>query len=351
MTAAQFDYGTSGRPASKRADLQAVLALLGPAMALRSRHDAPRVVARLAEVPGISSARLDTVPAGRRSRAATGLVWLIGAGSGRRLLSVRTAGPPADDALVAVLDAFAAVLAERLGKADGPTPDNDFVAAVCHTLRGSLTSLIAFSGFLADAEKGELTGEHRQFAEIIRRTGDRMLAVIEELALIARLESGECRLDLALASIPELVRTVVAEQRPRSQSAAVALLGEVVDGPPISCDRVRLHQLLTSLVVSRLDVASPGGAVDLRAMPAPTGWTIEVTDSGPGYPEGELDQLFTAFYQASRPPPTGTPVTGLGLALSRAIAESHGGTIQADNAGGGTTIIVRLPWRRPGQRW
>jgi signal transduction histidine kinase len=275
-------------------------------------------------------------------------MWLIGAGSGRRLLSVRTADPAADDALVAVLDAFAGVLAERLGTADDPTPDNDFVAAVCHALRGLLTSLITFSGFLADAEEGELTGEYRQFAEIIRRTGDRMLAIIEELALIARLESGECQLDLALASIPELVRTVVAEQQPRSRSAVVALLGEVVDGPPISCDRGRLHQLLTSLIVSRLDIAPPGGAVDLRAKPAPTGWTIEITDSGPGYPEGELDQLFSPFYQASRP--TGTPATGLGLALSRAIAESHGGTIRADNTGGGTTIIVRLPWRRPGER-
>lgn len=348
MTTAQFDYGARGWPASKRADLQAVLALLGPAMALRSRHDAPRVVARLAEVPGISSARLDAVPAGRRSSAATDLRWLIGAGSGRRLLSVRTAGPAADDALVAVLDAFAGVLAERLGTADDPTPDNDFVAAVCHALRGLLTPLITFSSFLTDAEEGELTGEYRQFAEIIRRTGDRMVAVIEELTLIARLESGECRLDLALASIPELVRTVVAEQQPRFQSAAVALLGEVADGPPISCDRVRLHQLLTSLVVSRLDVASPGGAVELRARPAPTGWTIEVT--GPGYPDGELDQLFTPFYQASTPAPTGTPATGLGLALSRVIAESHGGTIRADNTGSGTTIIVRLPWRRPGER-
>jgi signal transduction histidine kinase len=235
-----------------------------------------------------------------------------------------------------------------LGTAGGPTPDNDLVAAGCHALRGLLTSLITFSGFLADAEEGELTGEHRQFAEIIRRTGDRMLAVIEELALISRLESGECQLELALASIPDLVRTVVAEQQSRFQSAAVALLGDVADGPPISCDRVRLHQLLTSLVVSRLDVASPGGAVELRARPAPTGWTIEVT--GPGYPDGELDQLFTPFYQASTPAPTGTPATGLGLALSRAIAESHGGTIRADNTGGGTTIIVRLPWRRPGER-
>jgi signal transduction histidine kinase len=349
MTTAQFDLGAGGRPASKRADLQAVLALLGPAMALRSSHDAPRLVARLAEVPGISSARLDAVLAGWESLTATDLGWLIGAGSGRRLLCVSTAGS-ADDALVAVLDAFAGILADRLEKADGPTPGNDFVVAVGHALRGSLTSLIAFSGLLAEAEKGEVKGEYRRFAEIIRRTSDRMLAVIEELVLIARLESGECRLDLALASVPESVRTVVAELQPRSRFAGVALLGEVVDGPPISCDRVRLHQLLTSLIVSRLDVAPPGGAVDLRAMPTPTGWRIEVADSGPGYPEEELDHLFTAFHQASRFPPTGTSATGLGLALSRAIAESHGGTIRAGNTGGGTTITVLLPWRRPGER-
>jgi signal transduction histidine kinase len=85
-------------------------------------------------------------------------------------------------------------------------------------------------------------------------------------------------------------------------------------------------------------------------VPAPTGWTIEVTDSGPGYPEGELDRLFTPFYQASGPSPASTRATGLGLALSRAIAEGHGGTIRADNTGGGTTIIVWLPWRRPGGR-
>ncbi|NEA31746.1 HAMP domain-containing sensor histidine kinase [Streptomyces sp. SID13031] len=238
----------------------------------------------------------------------------------------------------------------RLGRPGSPASGNDFVAAVCHALRGSLTSLIAFSGFLTEAEEGVLTEEHRQFAEIIRRTSDRMLAVIDELALIAGLESGESQLDLVLVSIPELVRTVVAEQQPRSRSAAITLRGEDVDGPRTSCDRVLLHRLLTSLVVNRLEAAVPGDTVVLRAVPAATGWRVEVSDSGPGYSEVELDQLFTAFYQASSRPATGTSATGLGLALSRAIAESHGGTIQADNTSGGTTISVWLPWRRLAER-
>jgi signal transduction histidine kinase len=350
MTTAGFDIGAGSRPISTRGDLQAVLALLGPALAIRSRDDAHGMVARLAEVPGISSARLDAASVGPPSHAATDLVWLIGTGRGGRLLSVRTTGAATDDALVVALDAFAAVLAERVRHLDGPASDNDFVTAVCHALRGSLTSLIAFSGFLTDAEEDGLSEENRQFAEIIRRTGDRMLAVIDELALIARLESGELPLDLALVSVPELVRTVAAEQQPHARSAAVALRGEDVDGPRINCDRVRLHQLLTSLVVNRLEVATPGGAVVLRAVPVPTGCAIEVTASGPGYPEAELDQLFTAFHQTSSRPRPGTSATGLGLALSRAIAESHGGTVRASNTVGGTTISVWLPWRRPGER-
>ncbi|MEU4606240.1 HAMP domain-containing sensor histidine kinase [Kribbella sp. NPDC023972] len=349
MATTGFDIGAGGQTVSTRPDLQTVLALLGPAMAIRSRDDAPGVVARLAEVPSISSARLDAASAGQPSPEATDLVWVIGAGRDGQLLSVRTTGAATDDALVAALDAFAGVLAERVRHLDGPASDNDFVTAVCHALRGSLTSLIVFSGFLTDAED-ELTEENRQFAEIIRRTGDRMLAVIDELALIARLESGELPLDLALVSVPELVRTVVAEQQPHARSAAVALRGEDVDGPRISCDRVRLHQLLTSLVVNRLEVATPGGAVVLRAVPGPTGCEIEVTASGPGYPEGELDQLFTAFHQTSSRPRPGTSATGLGLALSRAIAQTHGGTIRAANTVGGTTISVWLPWRRPGER-
>ncbi|TCO51091.1 phospho-acceptor domain-containing protein [Kribbella antiqua] len=350
MTTARLDIGAGGRPVSTRADLQAVLALLAPAMAIRSRDDAHGVVARLAEVPSISSARLDAAWVGPPSHAATDLVWLIGTGCDGQLLSVRTTGAATDDALLTALGAFAEVLAERVRHPDGPAAGNDFVAAVCHALRGSLTSLIAFSGFLTDAAEGELTEENRQFAEIIRRTSDRMLAVIDELALIARLESGELQLDLALVSIPELVRAVVAEQQPRARSAAVALRGEDVDGPRISCDWGRLHQLLTSLVINRLDVATPGGAVTLRAVPAPTGWRIEVTDSGTGNPEGDLDQLFTAFHQTSSRPRPGTAATGLGLALSRAITESHGGTIRAANTGSGITISVRLPWRRPGER-
>lgn len=233
----------------------------------------------------------------------------------------------------------------RLGHSDGLARGNDFVAAACHALRGSLTSVIAFAGFLTEAGEGELTEEHRQFAEVIRRTGDRMLAVVDDLDLIARLESGEMQLDLAFVSVPELVRAVVAEQQPSSRSAAIALRAEDVDGPRISCDRVRLHQLLTILIANRLAVAAPGGTLVLRAVPVPTGWRIEVTDSGPGYSKRELDQLFTAFYQASSGPPTPATATGLGLALGRTIAHCHGGTIRADGTGGGTTISVWLPWR------
>ncbi|MEU4391485.1 HAMP domain-containing sensor histidine kinase [Kribbella sp. NPDC023855] len=223
-----------------------------------------------------------------------------------------------------------------------PPAGNDLVAAGCHALRGPLTSLLAFSGFLADAGEGELTEEHRQFVEIIRRSSERVLALVNELDLLARLESGQLRLNLAPVSIPELVRTVAADQH--SHSPAVVLRSESADGPPIDGDQVHLQQMLAALVLSRLEAAGPGGSVDLRAAPTSTGWQIELTDSHPGLPDDQLNQLFTAF---RRPAPERS--TGVSLAVSRAIAVSHGGTIQAENTGSGTTVTVRLPWGRPGR--
>jgi signal transduction histidine kinase len=154
------------------------------------------------------------------------------------------------------------------------------------------------------------------------------------------LASGQLRLNLAPVSIPELVRTVAADQQ--SHSPAVVLRTQSADGPPVDGDQVRLRQMLAALVLSRLEVAGSGGSVDLRAAPISTGWQIELTDSRPGHPD-DLDQLFTAF---GRPAPERS--TGVSLAVSRAIAVSHGGTIQAENTGSGTTVTVRLPWGRPG---
>lgn len=343
MKPVRFDVCAGGRPALVRPEVQGVLALLVPAMAIRGSRDALPLIARLATTPGISFAHLDQAPARGRSRAVTELLWPIDTGSTRQWLCVGTTGAAADEALLAALDAFAAVLGERLRKAG----DHDYIPAVCHALRGSLTSLTAFAGFLTDAEEGELSDEHRQFAEIIGRSSERMLTVVDELALLTRLESGEPKLNLAPVSIPELVRTVVAEQQPCSRSAAAKLRSECVDGPSLSSDRVQLHQMLTSLVVNRLEVATPGGSVDLRAAPTSAGWQIDLTV--PGDPDEELDRLFTAFHQPSRSPSPGTPGSGLSLAVSRAIAESHGGTIRAEHQGAGTTVSVGLPWRRPGE--
>jgi signal transduction histidine kinase len=108
--------------------------------------------------------------------------------------------------------------------------------------------------------------------------------------------------------------------------------------------------LLGNLLGNAVKFTPAGGSVTLRARPAADTWRIEVTDNGVGIPAAELRRVFSAFFRGSnvaaaagRP---GLPGTGLGLVVSRAIVELHGGTIQvASTEGAGTTVTVALPTR------
>jgi len=130
---------------------------------------------------------------------------------------------------------------------------------------------------------------------------------------------------------------------------------EVADGPPLVCDETRVHQLISNLLGNAVRFTAPGGSVAVRARPEADGWRIEVSDTGIGIPAAELSRVFSAFFRGSNagaaPGQPGTPGSGLGLVLTRAIAELHGGTIQVASAdGAGTTVIVSLPMRPARQK-
>jgi PAS domain S-box-containing protein len=238
--------------------------------------------------------------------------------------------------------------------AEASALNTQFVATVAHELRGPLSSVVAFAHLLGDASSGLLNDDQRQYLDVIDRNANRLLRLIEDLLLLSRLEARTLQLRTAPVRLPDLVRTAVTERLPAAENAGLQLTVETVDGPELTCDETRVHQVLDNLLNNALKFTPTGGSVTVRARPASTGWQVEVADSGVGIPAAELHRVFSAFFRGSntavgagQPAPPGT---GLGLVVSRAIVELHGGAIQvASTEGEGTTVTVSLP-TRPARR-
>ncbi|MEU0555194.1 ATP-binding protein [Dactylosporangium sp. NPDC006015] len=228
--------------------------------------------------------------------------------------------------------------------------NNEFVATVSHELRGPLSSVVAFAHLLGDVTTGDLSEDQRTYLDVIDRNANRLLRLIEDLLLLSRLEARTLQLRPMPTRLPELLAVAVAERTPAALAAGLELVLECEDGPEMICDDTRVHQVVDNLVSNAVKFTPSGGRVTVRAGPDGDGWTVAVADSGVGIPAADLPRLFSAFFRGSNVAAAVgrqvMPGTGLGLVVSRAIVELHGGGISvASTEGVGTTVTLSLPSR------
>lgn len=220
---------------------------------------------------------------------------------------------------------------------------SDFVSNVSHELRTPLTSIMGFTEILSDGAGGELNEEQREYLEIITRSSQRMLLLIDDLLLLARLETRSISIQVEPLDLAALIQESKPEIMSGADSAGVTLNIATEDGPPLFGDRGRLRQVIDNLVNNAFKFA-PGGAVTVAAVREESAWILSVSDTGIGIPQGDLEHLFEKFFRASNADPKRTPGTGLGLTITKAIVEAHRGTISVESTqGSGTTFLVRLP--------
>jgi signal transduction histidine kinase len=207
-------------------------------------------------------------------------------------------------------------------------------AGVAHEVRNPLTGIkMLVEVALRPKDPRPL---EREDLEVIRREVTRLEQTVQGFLDFARLpaphkSAGDVRDDVAAAR--DLVRV-------RAQGQAVTVHGRVPEGPAEACvDHGQLRTVLVNLLLNALDATPGGGRVDVDLEPTPGGGLrLSVTDTGPGIPEHVVGRLFTPFATTK---PTGT---GLGLSLSRRIAEEHGGTLTAANRpGGGAEFVLTIP--------
>jgi two-component system sensor histidine kinase/response regulator len=221
---------------------------------------------------------------------------------------------------------------------------DDFVATVSHELRTPLTSMMGFLEMIREGEAGELNEEQQRFLAIVYRSSERLQRLVGDLLFVARLDANGLQLQFGDAQLDEIVRDAVESSGALARSREVSLVAEVDALPPVSGDKERLSQLVGNLISNALKFTPAGGSVVARAFVDGGRAVVEIADTGIGIPKAEQSRLFQRFFRSSTATEQAIPGTGLGLVISRAIAEAHGGTIDVTSAPGeGTTFRVEIP--------
>ena len=218
---------------------------------------------------------------------------------------------------------------------------DEFVSSVTHELRTPLTSISGYVEVLVEDEADE---ERRGYLEIIDRNAERLLGLVSDLLFSARLQDGRLELERLPVDLREVVQHAAASARPRADAAKVALDVQAGAVPPVLGEADRLAQLMDNLVSNAIKFTPAGGRVTVLLEARGDTASIEVSDTGIGIPPHERERLFERFFRSQTALERQIQGTGLGLYISQAIVEAHGGRIGVSSAEGeGTTFVVELP--------
>jgi signal transduction histidine kinase len=221
------------------------------------------------------------------------------------------------------------------------TLKDEFVSSVSHELRTPLTSISGYVELLLEDESVE---ERRNYLQIVERNADRLLGLVSDLLFAARMQDGRLELQQERVDLRELVADAVESARPRAESADVTLAVDADEVPAVNGEPTRLAQLLDNLLSNAIKFTPGGGRVSVRLRAAAGTVRLEVSDTGIGMSAAERERLFERFYRAQSALERQIQGTGLGLYISRAIVDAHGGRIGVESEQGrGTTFVVDLP--------
>jgi two-component system phosphate regulon sensor histidine kinase PhoR len=246
-----------------------------------------------------------------------------------------TAEPLPDGGVVSVLHDISEI--ERTEKTR-----RDFIANVSHELRTPLTSIRGYAETLLDSEE-PVNGNTREFLQIIRRNAERMGRLTEDLLVLARVESGEEKLDLQPYLPKRMLDESASALQENARAAGVELAIDQAPDMPVMADAYAIQQVLANLISNALRYAQSGKKIVLGAKEQRSHVEFFVRDAGPGIPSEHLPRIFERFYRVDKARSRETGGTGLGLAIVKHIVLNHGGTVRVESAiGHGSTFFFTL---------
>lgn len=224
-----------------------------------------------------------------------------------------------------------------------------FLATMSHELRTPLNAVIGFSEALLQEAANPSPRQVSDHARQINDAGKRLLNLINIILDVARIEAGRFDLASDQVHIARLIGTCLRQAETAAHAGEVTLHADMpMDLPALDGDERRLAQVLNHLLSNAVKFTGPGGSVNIGVEIDPAGdLLIAVTDSGIGIAEADQERVFEPFTQLDNDLSRRFEGAGLGLYVSRALIEGHGGRLRLrSRLGRGTTVEVRLPASR-----
>ncbi len=219
-----------------------------------------------------------------------------------------------------------------------------FLSRMSHELRTPLNAVLGFAQLLSRRIGAADLDDQRRCVAQIEKAGWHLLAMIDDVLDLSRVESGQLAIQLAPVSLAVLCRSVAEMLAPMAHERGVQICTASL--PPqatVLADPLRLTQVLTNLLSNAIKYNRDGGSVALALAPVGDRWCLSVSDTGLGIPQAQIPHLFEPFNRLGRAA-SGVEGVGIGLALSRSLVEKMGGSIAARSVPGcGTTFEVSLP--------
>ena len=221
----------------------------------------------------------------------------------------------------------------------------DFISMLTHDLKSPLTTIMGYADLLHNMNRDEGTAE---MIDAIRRSGERMMRMVEDYLTVSKFESGAFQLSPMPEYLGHVLERLAMDFTPAAELKGVRLETDFSDLPVACVDSKYFERSVSNLLQNAINYTQPGGKVVLRAKSGYRGdggrkglyLAVSVVDTGPGIPEEEKDRVFDKYYSRQK----GMKGTGLGLAIVKAVAEAHGGRAAVDSElGKGSAFHIYIP--------
>jgi signal transduction histidine kinase len=221
-----------------------------------------------------------------------------------------------------------------------------FLAAMSHELKTPLNAVLGFSEIIRDEVLGPVGHEgYREYAGDIHKSGARLLAIINDVLDVSRLEGGLLTIDTRPENMLDVAEAAIKLARGITQDSRRIEIDLPADMPSLQVDPRRLAQALGNLLANALKFTPPNGLVRIAARPlADGGAQLTVEDTGIGMAQETIAAALEPFRQLDGSLARRFEGAGLGLSISKALAELHGGALAVKSAvGEGTIVTITLP--------
>ncbi|HVW93799.1 MAG TPA: PAS domain-containing sensor histidine kinase [Devosia sp.] len=241
------------------------------------------------------------------------------------------------------------MLAARRAAEEASEAKTRFLATMGHELRTPLNAIIGFSEMMLGNIGGELSPTHREYAELIRKSGSHLVGVLGMLLDMSRIEAGKFELNAESFAPGDLVEPCLKMVGPLAEEKKVRFDTHLARGlPPIMADERACRQIVINLLSNAIKFSHPGGVVSISLNRQGSWLKLSVSDTGIGMSTEAIARIGEPFFQANDGLSRRYEGAGLGLSIVKGLVDLHRGQLRiASEAGTGTTMTVLLPINGP----